>query len=66
MKHAVHIRPSFKECAQNGYYFCRDCQRVVERREHDYMPATCAECGSTKLNYYPPVIATDANIFANN
>jgi DNA-directed RNA polymerase subunit RPC12/RpoP len=52
-----HVRPSFLRCAREGFYFCKDCQRVVQRVDHDYLPGRCAECGSVRVHWNPPVLA---------
>jgi rubrerythrin len=57
MKHEIHQRPSFALCARDGYFFCRDCGHVVQRIERDYLPAVCAECGSVRVHWQPPVFA---------
>lgn len=41
--------------ANGGGWFCEDCRAHTERQESDQgQPASCARCGSHKINYVPP------------
>lgn len=57
MKHGVHPWPSLVACASAGYFFCRDCQRVTDQLERDYLPAVCGLCGSVRIQWQAPVFS---------
>jgi hypothetical protein len=52
--HAPH---SLAQCAQNGYWYCSGCERVLDRRPG--LGATgayrCHRCGSGKVHYQEPI-----------
>lgn len=47
---------SFADVCEHGGHWCKLCQRYVEVLESDNgLPRRCAECGSIRLRFDPPV-----------
>lgn len=46
--------PDLRVLAQEGYFFCRGCERVCVPVEHDYLPTRCNLCHSTRVHWEPP------------
>ena len=59
-KRVSHVRPSFLTCARDGYYFCRDCRQVVALTDHFCLAGKCAECGSVRVHWQPPVFGRES------
>lgn len=42
---------------ENGFWWCKDCQRFCERQESDNgQPASCGRCGSNRIRFVEAVI----------
>jgi hypothetical protein len=53
-QHAPH---SLVQCAQDGYWFCSGCERVLDRRPALGVTGAyrCPRCGSGRVHYEQPI-----------
>ena len=48
-------RPSLTKCAENGYWFCERCERIVNLSDDNDSPATCPRCRHKTAVWQKPV-----------
>jgi hypothetical protein len=53
---ADRIKEKLSEALWQGFWSCRDCDRMTERQEGENgQPAHCSICGSYRIDWNPPV-----------
>lgn len=57
------LREKFAAVVRHGGFHCLACDALCEVEHHGDQSQRCADCGSSRIRYLPPVLDSSADNF---